>query len=62
MDENPTTDRPERRLVEVERTLEVLPSADLWVESGLAKGIEGQFCLWEKQVPEIRGKRLVHPC
>ena len=62
VDENPTTDRPERRLVEVERTLEVLPSADSWVESGLAKKIEGQFCLWEKQVPEIRGKRRVYPC
>jgi hypothetical protein len=48
MDENPTTNRPKRRLVEVGRTLEILPSTDLWVESGLVKEIEGQFCLWEK--------------
>jgi hypothetical protein len=41
MDEDPTTDRPERRLVEVKRTLEVLPSAESWVERGLAKEIEG---------------------
>ncbi len=41
MDEDPTTDRPERRLVEVKRTLEVLPRADLLVEHGLAKEIEG---------------------
>ena len=51
MDEDPTTDRTERRLVEVKRTLEVLPSTDPWVESGLVKEIEGQFRLWEKQVP-----------
>jgi hypothetical protein len=62
MDEDPTTDRTERRLVEVKGTLKVLPSADPWVESGLPKEIEGQFCLWEKQVPEIRGKCSVHPC
>ncbi len=62
MDEDPTTNWPKRRLIEVKRTLEVLPSADSLVECGLAKEIEGKFCLWEKQVPEIRGKRSVHPC
>jgi hypothetical protein len=41
MDEDPTTDRSERRLVEVKGTLEVLPSADPRVESGLPKEIEG---------------------
>jgi hypothetical protein len=42
--------------------LEKLPSADLRVESGLPKEIEGQFRLWEKQVPEIWGEHGVHPC
>ncbi len=62
MDEDPTTDRTERHLVEVKGTLEILPSTDSWVESGLPKEIEGQFHLWEKQVPEIWGTRRVYLC
>ena len=62
MDENTTTYRSEGRLVEVKGTLEILPSAYPQVKSGLPKKIEGQFRLWEKQVPEIRGKRRVYPC
>ncbi len=62
MDEDPATDRSKRRLVEVKGTLEILPSADPRVESGLPKEIEGQLRLGEKQVPEIWGKRRVYPC
>jgi hypothetical protein len=62
MDEDPATSRTERRLVEVKRTLKIPPSANPWVESGLPKEIEGQFRLWEQQVPDIRGKRRVYPC
>ncbi len=62
MDEDPTTYRSEGLLVEVKGTLEILPRSDPRVESGLPKEIEGQYCLWEKQVPEIRGKHRVYPC
>ena len=62
MDEDPTTNRSKRCLFEVKGTLEILPSADPRVESGLPKKIEGQFGLWEKQVSEIQGKRRVYPC
>ena len=62
MNENTTTNWSKWSLVEVKGTLEVLPSADPRVERGLPKEIECQFRLWEKQVPEIRGKRRVYPC
>jgi hypothetical protein len=62
MDEDPTTYRSKGGLVEVKGTLEIPPSADPQVESGLPKEIEGQFHLWEKQVPEIWRKRSIYPC
>ena len=62
MNEDPTTNQPQRHSVEVKGTLEILPSADSWVENGLPEAIEGQFSLWEKQGPEIRGKHRIHSC
>jgi hypothetical protein len=62
MNEDLATYRPQRHLVKVKGTLEILPSTDPWVEHGLPEEIEGQFSLWKQQVPEIRGKCGVHAC
>ena len=62
MNEDQTTNWSQRHFAEVKGTLEILPSTDPWVESGLPEEIKGQFSLWEEQVPEIRGKHGVHSC
>ncbi len=61
MDEYPTTNRTQRRLVEIERPLKEFPSTDPRVQGGLPKKIEGKFGLWEKEIPQIRRESGVYP-
>jgi hypothetical protein len=56
MDEDPTTNWPEWRFVEIKRPLKELPCTDPRVERGLLKEIEGEFGLWEKEIPKIGWK------
>jgi hypothetical protein len=62
MDEDPTTNWTQRRLVEIERPLKEFPSTDPRVQGGLPKKIEGKFGLWEKEIPQIRRKSGIYPC
>jgi hypothetical protein len=62
MDEHPTTNWTQRRLVEIEWPLKEFPSTDPRVQSGLPKKIEGKFGLWEKEIPQIRWKSGIDPC
>jgi hypothetical protein len=41
-------------LVEIKGPLKELPCTDSRVERGLSKEIEGEFCLWEQEIPKIR--------
>jgi hypothetical protein len=56
MDEDATTNRAKQCLVEVNGPLEKFPHADPWIEPGLPEEIEGEFSLWQKKVPKVRGK------
>jgi hypothetical protein len=46
-------------LVEIKRPLKELPCADPRVDCGLTKQIEGEFGLWEKEVPKVGRKRRI---
>ena len=62
MDEDPTTDWSQRRLVEIERPLKEFPSTDPRVQSGLPKKIEGKFSLWEKEIPQVGRESGIDSC
>jgi hypothetical protein len=62
MDEHPTTNWAQRRLIEIERPLKEFPCTDPRVQSCLPKKIEGKFGLWEKEIPQVRRKSGIHPC
>jgi len=51
VDENPKSNWVKWRLVEIKCPLKEFPCADPRVERGLAQKIEGEFGLWEKEVP-----------
>ncbi len=51
-----TSDETKWCLVEVNGPLEKIPCANPWIEHGLPKKIEGEFSLWQKKVPKVRGK------
>ncbi len=36
--------------------MEKFPHANPWIEHGLTKMIEGEFSLWLKKIPKVRGK------
>jgi hypothetical protein len=54
MDEDVSTNRTKRCLVEVKGPLEKFPHTNPWIESGLTEKIEGKFSLWQKKVPKVR--------
>jgi hypothetical protein len=56
MDEDPTSHRSKRCLVEIKRPLKELQCADPRVDCGLTKQIEGEFGLWEKEIPKLGEK------
>jgi hypothetical protein len=56
MDEEVTTNQTKRCLVEVKSPLEKFPHANPLIERGLLEKIEGEFSLWQKMVPNVRGK------
>jgi hypothetical protein len=62
MDEDPTTNWTQRRLVEIKGPLKEFPSTDPRVQSGLPKKIKGKFSLWEKEIPQIRRKGGIDSC
>jgi hypothetical protein len=47
-------------LVEVKRSLEVLPRGDPGVECQLSEEIEGKFHLGKEEVPKVWGKCWIH--
>ncbi len=47
-------------LVEIERPLKKLPCTNPRVNCGLSKKIEGEFGLWEKEVPKVRQKHSIN--
>jgi hypothetical protein len=55
MDEDATTNRTKWCLVEVKGPLEKLPHTNPWIEHGMMEKIEGEFSLWQKKVPKVRG-------
>jgi hypothetical protein len=59
MDEDPTSHWTQWCLVEIERPLKEFPCTDLRVDCGLTKQIEGEFGLWEKEVPKVGWKRSI---
>jgi hypothetical protein len=56
MDEDATTNWTKRCLVKVKGPLEKFPRANSWIECGLPEKVEGEFSLWQKKVPKVRGK------
>ncbi len=60
MDEDATTNQTKWSLVEVEGPLEKFPHTNPWIEHGLMEKIEGEFSLWQKKVPKVRGKCSVN--
>jgi hypothetical protein len=62
MDEDPTTNWTQRRLVEIERPLKEFPSTDPRVQRGLPKKIEGKLGLWEKEIPQVGRKSGINSC
>ncbi len=56
MDENPTTNWTQWCLVEIKGPLKELPCTDPRVDRGLMQQIEGEFGLWEKEVPKVGWK------
>ena len=62
MYEDSTTNWTQRRLVEIERPLKEFPSTDPRVQIGLPKKIEGKFCLWEKEIPQVGRKSGIDSC
>jgi hypothetical protein len=56
MDEDPASHRTKGCFVETKRPLKELPCTDLRIDCGLTKQIEGEFGLWEKEVPKVGGK------
>ncbi len=61
MNEDPTTNRTQRHLVEIERPLKEFPSTDPRVQGGLPKEVEGKFGLWEKEIPQIGRESGIYP-
>jgi len=55
MDEDPTTNWTQWRLVEIERPLKE-------IQSGLPKKIEGKFSLWEKEIQKVGRKSGIDSC
>ena len=62
MDEDPTTNWTQRRLVEIEGPLEEFPSTDTRVQSGLPEKIEGKFGLGKKEIPQVGRKSGIDSC
>ena len=62
MDEDPTTNWTQRRLVEIEGPLEEFPSTDPRVQSGLPEKIEGKFGLGKKEIPQVGRKCGIDSC
>jgi hypothetical protein len=60
MDEDTTTNQNKWCLVEAKETLEKFPCANPWIDHSLMEKIEGEFCLWQKKVPKVRGKCRVN--
>jgi hypothetical protein len=61
MNEHATAHWSKQHLVEVKRSLEVLPRGDPEVECRLSEEIEGKFCLGKEEVPKVWGKGWIHP-
>jgi hypothetical protein len=60
MDEDATTNWTKWCLVEVKAPFEKFPHANHWIEHGLPEKIEGEFSLWQRKVPKVRGKCRVN--
>ncbi len=60
MDEDATTNRTKWSLVEVKGPLKKFPCTNPWIEHGLMEMIEGEFSLWQKQIPKVRWKGRVN--